>query len=57
MSHNPALFLSQEVTEAQRWAIMQRTFATSEAGGGGAIVTLDTRVVYECYIVGEITLE
>ncbi len=36
---------------------MQRTFATSEAGGGGAIVTPDTRAVYECCIVGEITLE
>ena len=48
-------FLPQEATEAQRRAIMQRTFAAGKADG--AIVTPDSRAVYERYIVGEITLE
>lgn len=48
-------FLPQEATEAQRQAIMQRTFAAGEAQG--AIITPDTRAVYNRYIVGEITLE
>ena len=49
------VFLPHEATEAQRRAIMQRTFAAGEADR--AIVTPDTRAVYERYIVGEITLE
>lgn len=48
-------FLPQEVTEAQRRAIMQRTFAAGIAQG--AIVTAETEAVYNRYIVGEITLE
>ena len=48
-------FLPQEATEAQRRAIMQRTFAAGTAQG--AIVTAETEAVYNRYIVGEITLE
>jgi hypothetical protein len=48
-------FLPQEATESQRRGIIAYAIAANEAAG--AIVTLDTRAVYERYIVGEITLE
>ncbi|SFQ80237.1 antitoxin VbhA family protein [Hymenobacter arizonensis] len=48
-------FLPQEATEAQRRAIMQRTFAAGIAQG--AIVTAETEAAYNRYIAGEITLE
>jgi len=48
-------FLPQEATEAQRRAIMQRTFAAGIAQG--SIVTAETEAVYNRYVVGEITLE
>lgn len=55
MKTEAPVFLPPEATEAQRRAIMQRTFAAGEADG--AIVTPATRAVYARYIVGEITLE
>ncbi len=48
-------FLPQEATEAQRRDIMNSSYAAGEAQG--AIVTPETRCVYERYVRGECTLE
>jgi hypothetical protein len=48
-------FLPQEAIESQRRGIIAYAIAANEADR--AIVTPDTRAVYERYIVGEITLE
>ena len=48
-------FLSQEATEAQRREIMERSYAAGQAQG--AIVTPETRAVYDRYVRGECTLQ
>ncbi|RPD43581.1 hypothetical protein DNI29_23475 [Hymenobacter sediminis] len=52
---NNPFFLPQEATEVQRRDIMQRSYAASQAQG--AIVTPETRAVYDRYVRGECTLQ
>ena len=49
------VFLPQEATEAQRRTIVAYSFAAGEAEG--AIVTPETRAIYDQYVRGECTLE
>ncbi|MBW3130901.1 antitoxin VbhA family protein [Hymenobacter profundi] len=49
------VFLPQEATESQRREIMERSYAASQAQG--AIVTPETRAVYDRYVRGECTLQ
>ena len=49
------VFLPQEATEAQRRTILAYSFAAGEAEK--AIVTPETRAIYDQYVRGECTLE
>lgn len=55
MSDLQGSYLPQEATEDQRRSIMERAYAAGEAQG--AIITPDTREVYDRYVRGECTLE